>query len=286
MFIKNNQWMNTFESIIGKTHVKMDMPNQDFVSSEVLSDEIMVAVVADGHGSKKCVRSHLGAKYAVEAAIETIKEIQDQLIKDDVLNTKVLGRYCTKKLVKNWRKKVDDDLTINPLDWDNMMLHAKDIKSIKKNPYVSYGSTLVMVLFIKEFIVCYQLGDGDILFVSSSKKVSKPIKRDSRHIANDTSSLCLSRPEKEFKIKIFRDLNELLQMIIVSTDGYSNSFSSEAGFLKVGTDLYDIIQEDGFDVIDENLKAWIEETSHHGSGDDTSVSIIGRIKQPVEEVAV
>lgn len=283
MFIKNNQWMNSYETVVGKTHLKMELPNQDAVDSEVIDDDIMISVVADGHGSSKCTRSHLGAKYAVESAIETIKSIKDELIKDDTLNTKVLGKYYTKKLIKEWRKKVNDDLDENPLDLESLSLNNKDIKSIKKNPYVSYGSTLLMVLFIREFIVCYQLGDGDILFVSKSKKVSKPIKRDSRHIANDTSSLCLNKPEKEFKIKVFRDLNQLLQMIILSTDGYSNSFSSESGFYKVGTDLYDMILEDGFEVIDEHLKDWIEETSNHGSGDDTSVSIIGRIEE-VEEV--
>lgn len=289
MFIENSQWMNSFQTITGKTHLKIEMPNQDAVLSEVLEEDFLISAVADGHGSKKCTRSHLGAKYAVESAVEIAKEIKDTFIKDEVIHTKSIGKHYTKKVIALWRKKIDDHLKEEPLDLKNIEgLTSKEKKSIKKNPYVSYGSTLLIVMLIKDYIVCYQLGDGDILFVSKSNNVTKPIKKDNRHIANDTTSLCLHKPEKEFKIKVFRDLNHVLQMILLSTDGYSNSFSSENGFFKVGTDLVEMISEDGFNVVDENLKDWIEETSNHGSGDDTSVSIITRINAEgkIEEITV
>lgn len=279
MFIENKLWKNSYETVVGKSHVKVEMPNQDAVMSKILSDSIMVTAVADGHGSKKCTRSHIGAQYAVEASIEILELIQEKLVTDEQqLNTKVIGRYYTKQVVALWKKKVLAHLNENPIDFElHETLTSRDVKSIKKNKLITYGSTLLIVLLIHDFIVCYQLGDGDILFVSKSKRVSKPIKRDERHIANDTSSLCLHKPEKEFKIKVFRDIKHILQMIILSTDGYSNSFSSEKGFLKVGTDLTELITEEGFSVIDENLKDWIEETSNHGSGDDTSVSILKRV---------
>lgn len=277
MIIKNNKWKNTYETVTGKSHVKVAMPNQDAALSKILSEDIMISAVADGHGSKKCFRSHLGASYAVESAVEILEKIQDKLFKDDELNIKAFGKYYTKQIVKSWRDKVDHHLNEEPID--DTTLDKKDQKHIKKNPYIVYGSTLLIVILIKDYIVCYQLGDGDILFISQSKRVSKPIKRDERHIANDTSSLCLNKPEKEFKIKVFRDLKSLLKMIIISTDGYSNSFSSEKDFMKVGSDLIDMALDHGFEVIDENLKDWIEETSNLGSGDDTSVSVLLRTEE-------
>ncbi|MBN2795053.1 MAG: protein phosphatase 2C domain-containing protein [Clostridia bacterium] len=277
MIITNKNWRNTFETVTGKSHVKIKMPNQDAALSKTISDEILITAVADGHGSKRCFRSHLGANYAVESAVTILEEIQDRLFKDGALNLKAFGKFYTKQIVKLWRDKVDADLKEHPLEEN--IIEDNDKKSIKKNPYIVYGSTLLIVILVKDFIVCYQLGDGDILFISKSKKVSKPIKRDERHIANDTSSLCLLKPEKEFKIKVFRDLKHVLKMIIISTDGYSNSFSSEHDFMKVGSDLIEIALEDGFEVIDENLKEWIEETSNLGSGDDTSVSVLMRIEE-------
>lgn len=280
MLIENNQWKNTYESVVGKSHLKVKTPNQDAAKSKVIADDILISAVADGHGSKKCFRSHLGANFAVEAAIEIMDKIQDKLVKNEnELNTKAIGRFYTKQVVKSWREKIDAHLSETPLTEDQYAhLGASDQKSIFKNNYIIYGSTLLIVLLIKDYIVCYQLGDGDILFISKSKRVSKPIKRDHRHIANDTSSLCLNKPEKEFKIKVFRDLKHVLKMIILSTDGYSNSFSSENDFLKVGSDLIELTETDGFEVIDDHLKDWIEETSNHGSGDDTSVSVITRIE--------
>jgi len=289
MVIENSQWMNTFQSITGKSHLKIEMPNQDAVLSKILDEDFLVSAIADGHGSKKCTRSHLGAQYAVEAAIETAKLIKEDFFKDGTIHTKSIGKYYTKKVIALWRQKINAHLSDEPLDVSSLEgLTSKEKKSIKKNHYISYGSTLLIVMLIKDYIVCYQLGDGDILFVSNSNKVSKPIKKDIRHIANDTTSLCLNKPEKEFKIKVFRDINHVLQMILLSTDGYSNSFSSETGFFKVGSDLVEMISDDGFRVVEENLKEWIEETSNHGSGDDTSVSIITRIKQDeaLEEVSV
>lgn len=289
MIIQNSNWVNCFESVIGKAHIKVELPNQDAVISKVISNDILISAIADGHGSKKCIRSHIGAKFAVEASVEIIEGIKDELVKDvNQLNIKAIGKFYTKKVVLLWREKVENHLNSNPIDSDVMDdISSKDIKSINKNKSIMYGSTLIVVLLIHDYIVCYQLGDGDIMFVSKSKKVTKPFKRDNRHIANDTLSLCLNESEKEFKIRVFRDIKHVLDMIVISTDGYSNSFSSEEGFLKVGTDLAEMVISDGIEIIEENLKEWIEDTSNYGSGDDTSVSIITRVEnQEKQEVEI
>lgn len=279
MIIKNVNWTNCYESIIGKSHIKAKTKNQDSVLSKVISENIMVSAIADGHGSKKCFRSDLGAKFAVESAVEVIESIKQELIiNDNKLNTKALGKFYTKKIISLWKEKIKNHIDNNPIDFKNITDITKSgIKSLEKNNTIVYGSTLLIVLLIHDYIICYQLGDGDIMLVSKAKKVSKPIKRDERHIANETSSLCVTNPENEFRIKMFRDLNHYLKMIILSTDGYSNSFSSDKDFLKVGYDLIDMLDSDGIEIIEENLKAWIDDTSFNGSGDDTSVSIITRI---------
>jgi hypothetical protein len=73
-------------------------------------------------------------------------------------------------------------------------------------------------------------------------------------------------------------------MILLSTDGYLNSFSSEAGFFQAGTDILQMLaSEDGFDAVNDNLKGWLEEATQMGSGDDCTVAIIYRpdlLKKP------
>ncbi|MBA3599932.1 MAG: hypothetical protein H0W45_01640, partial [Acidobacteria bacterium] len=65
--------------------------------------------------------------------------------------------------------------------------------------------------------------------------------------------------------------------VLLSTDGYLNSFSDEAGFFQAGTDILNMLAaENGFDAVNENLKAWLEEATRMGSGDDCTVGIIYR----------
>ena len=62
-------------------------------------------------------------------------------------------------------------------------------------------------------------------------------------------------------------------LILLSTDGYSNSFQDEAGFLKVGSDLLHMIRTTagGLDMVKEHLVAWLTESTYAGSGDDITV---------------
>jgi serine/threonine protein phosphatase PrpC len=280
MIIANRTWQAVEASVIGESHIKHGIPNQDAVKTEILSDDIIVSAVADGHGSKKCFRSDYGAHLAVEATILIAKHLHEEWLEEEELNTKKIGKYYTKKIVKQWQEQVDAHIESSPfLDEEINELSESEKKSIQKNPRMVYGSTLLIVVLIKHYIVCYQLGDGDILFVSKNKNVSRPLKKDSRHLANDTLSLCLNKPEKEFNIRVFRDTKGLLEMVMLSTDGYGNSFSNEGSFQKVGIDFVTMIEEDGISVIDDCITAWLEETTKFGSGDDISVSLLNRKRE-------
>ncbi len=58
-------------------------------------------------------------------------------------------------------------------------------------------------------------------------------------------------------------------LILVSTDGYANSFADDAGFLQVGSDLLNILRAQGLDEVTANLDGWPAEASEQGSGDVT-----------------
>jgi hypothetical protein len=123
-----------------------------------------------------------------------------------------------------------------------------------------------------------QLGDGDILNVSTGVEVTKPLAEDPRLLANETTSLCLPKAEKDFRFHVQKVSPEAApQMILLSTDGYLNSFSSEAGFFQAATDILEMLRSDkGFVDVNDNLKAWLEEATAMGSGDDCAVTIVYR----------
>jgi hypothetical protein len=78
-------------------------------------------------------------------------------------------------------------------------------------------------------------------------------------------------------------------MILVSTDGLNKSYSHDAGFLKVGSDLLNMVREEGIQSVSSQLPALLNEVSLNGSGDDVSLGIIKRCdtddKEPNEEIA-
>ena len=81
----------------------------------------------------------------------------------------------------------------------------------------------------------------------------------------------------EFKVR-FQVIGENIpSLILLSTDGYANSFRSEDDFLKAGADFFELIRDEGKDYVQANLKGWLEETSVLGSGDDTTVVLVPRM---------
>jgi hypothetical protein len=64
--------------------------------------------------------------------------------------------------------------------------------------------------------------------------------------------------------------------VLLATDGYANSFREDAGFLRIGGDLLEMIRQDGIEGVDGNLETWLNEASELGSGDDITVALVCR----------
>ena len=63
-------------------------------------------------------------------------------------------------------------------------------------------------------------------------------------------------------------------MFLVSTDGYSNSFTDKSGFLKAGEDFFKLCNEKGLGYIENSLEDWLNVSSDKGSGDDISLALV------------
>ena len=66
-----------------------------------------------------------------------------------------------------------------------------------------------------------------------------------------------------------REENERLPvMYMLSSDGMSNSYKNEEEFQKTCMDYYALLGEHGVKAVSGRLKAWLQETSEMGCGDD------------------
>ncbi len=289
-----DRWQIIGETVPGASHIRAGIPNQDSILQMRESDRTLPLVVsiADGHGSPKCFRSDKGSRFAVKKAAQIVGEFLDARCGNfDTAEIEAAGKdYLSRELVKKWRKTVEYHLKNNPFTEDEFktLEEKSGVKArqlIEENPLLAYGTTSLTVAMKEDFVLYLQLGDGDILNISANGEVTKPLPEDARLLANETTSMCLPKAEKDFRFFLQKISSEQSPaMILLSTDGYLNSFSSEAGFFQAGTDILAMLgSENGFETVSENLKAWLEEANRMGSGDDSTVAIIYRpdaLKKP------
>jgi Protein phosphatase 2C len=280
-------WRCTGKSVKGASHVRNELPNQDAIKwhPDLGEGLPIIVAVSDGHGSAKNFRSDRGSQLAVKT---TTAIVQNFLTSNEAIEAKV--KELPKLLVDEWKKRVMEDWENNPfqdIEYQRLIKKEGEIAklTIEKNPVIAYGATLLAVVVTEFFILYLQLGDGDILCVDSSNQVSSPIKPDPRLIANETTSLCMEQAEKEFRFE-FESYpqgipDNMPSLILISTDGYANSFPSDTEFQKIGRDYRQMIQEQGIKNLEEQLEKLLGETSRSGSGDDITLGIIKQI-EPID----
>ena len=267
--LKSVSWQAFGKSVIGPAHLRKQLPNQDALDCWVSPDSsVAILAVADGHGDSRSFRCVTGAAFAVLTAIDVLREC---LVEADSI-TEAGIQSLPKQLVVRWRRAVEGDLRKFPLP--NNEEYEGELAA--SEPYLPYGTTLLAVAALPQMILAFQIGDGDILFVSDDGKVTRPLPRDPRLLANSTTSMCGDNAAADFQTKIFPCDGAVPSLILAATDGYSNSFPSDASFFQVGSDMLALIRSEGMDAVQANLPMWLEETATYGSGDDTTLGLLWR----------
>jgi serine/threonine protein phosphatase PrpC len=280
------EWRIIGESVPGASHLRAGTPNQDSILQLRESSRSLPIVfsISDGHGSDKCFRSDRGSRYAVKKVVQVVSEFLDEhRNKNDLAEIENKGKeWLPKEFMRKWREAVEADLKTYPFTPEEFeKLKEKDdekaIKLVESNPLLAYGATSLTIAVTESFLLYLQLGDGEMLTVSEKGEIVSPLPEDNRLFANETTSLCSIKAEDDFRFLVQKLSDETRPaLILLSTDGYVNSFSERAGFLKAATDFYDMLGSEGHNFINDNLKAWLEEATRVGSGDDTTVGIIYR----------
>ena len=274
-------------SVIGATHKRSDKKeNQDAIawsprSDNIVVDQPIILAIADGHGSSRHYRSKRGAEIAVNVVVSILQKFFDQEINNsNISSIKNMAYDMLPKIIsRSWEDKVLEDIKTNPINQ-----YEKEKFATNNIDLEAYGTTLLIVAIKDSFIFFIQIGDGDILLVDTAGNTKNPIARDENILTNETSSLCMKNNWKEFRLTIQQYTeNSLPALILLSTDGYSNSFGDNSKFQWIGRDyLKDItnIFSTGDSMLDkkksfsDRIKKILEETTEKGSGDDISLGMI------------
>ncbi len=263
-------------SVMGASHEKKGIVCQDSSAYEV-GNGYAIAVVADGHGSKKHFRSNIGSKAATEAAIDTIKQFYaddpdgfDESFKKD--HDRII-KSMEKQIIYAWNNKVLTHLKENPVTYKEKSKFEYD--EFDEIPYESYyGTTLVVAVAGRDYTFGFQIGDGSLVAVFEDGETSMIMDYEEANPANITSSMCNANAITMFD-SFYVDSKRLLA-IIVSTDGLYTSFGSDNDFL----DYHTIIagQLSDIDALLPSLKNNIVKRSHFGTEDDISVSCVFNVE--------
>ena len=279
-------WRAFSASTRGAAHVRAGQRNQDAIrwSPPTGAGPPLVLAVADGHGSARHIRSHLGARLAVRVATDLLHEFGQCWSGRPSLSTvkRTAEERLPRALVGGWRAAVCRDLAARPLTTEEMdgveQKHSRRARlAVETNPPLAYGTTVLAVLVTDAFILSVQLGDGDILAVSEAGDVCRALPADERLFANQTTSLCGEEAWRDVRTGFAAVAGRPPALMLLATDGYANSFRDDRGFLQVGADLLSLLRTEGVETVRRSLRSWLADASLLGSGDDITLGLLCRL---------
>jgi serine/threonine protein phosphatase PrpC len=269
--LQTDFWQVVGRSVCGASHRRRRAANQDALEWSRAGSTAVVVAVADGHGSAACFRSGEGAALAVQCAGGLLRNFFEQW--PEYEEAALAAREIPDEMVALWREAVARHLADTPFTRaERKSLDGRE----EAQQWRVYGSTVLGVLATPSYVLYLQLGDGDILIVSESGGAARPWPRDPRLLGLETTSLCGEHAAAETRVAVQAHCGMSPALVVLSTDGYANSFREDEGFLRTGGDLLEVIREDGLEGVERNLETWLNEASELGSGDDITVAVVSR----------
>jgi len=277
-------WRAIGKSVRGANHFQNSTPNQDAIGwwTGAQFGLPLIMAISDGHGGERSFRSNRGSKIAVKITLQVLQEFIKSLPdpRDLVEAERMATAELPQAILNCWEQAVRADMDENPFQEHELkrLLDKRGPASkemAEKYPLLVYGATLLATVITQHFILHLQLGDGDILCVDPSGKTYRPYPRDERLVNNETTSLC-SLNVADFRLRLEPLTKTGPVMVMMVSDGYTNSFPDEDELLKAGVELLHCLRLEGVDSFNENLDATLKHISRLVSGDDISLGLLKR----------
>ena len=265
-------WQVITGSAPGAAHRASGLPNQDAVASQDGPGGVVVAI-ADGHGHIRHFRSAEGAGLAVEVACRVASQAAAGLAAGAAGEEEAerAGQELALAMVADWRSAVADQLGVLPYTVEEQFILDRSADT----PVVPYGSTLLVAVIAARWLVCAQIGDGDMLAVRPDGSSFAPVAGDDRLDGRRTTSLCQPDALASFRTGA-HDLRQVpLAALLLATDGYGNAQADEPWQPSVGRDLAELAACRDRHWFGQEVPGWAERcASAEGSGDDATIALV------------
>jgi hypothetical protein len=277
----------------GAAHVVVQTPNQDAVGTEQAGTAGVVAVVADGHGHSRHLRSARGSRFAVSIGCDVARELADRLEADGLAEpgddddemvahvAALTESFLVPAVVDRWRTAVLADVAADPFS------KAEEVKRRSgDDPTIAYGSTLLLCLALGDWLILAQIGDGDVVGVQLDGTAALPVPVDPQLDGLVTTSLCGPDAASDFRVAVVDTALTPLLAVLLATDGYGNAQVADEWPKSFSKDLAWLLRERDTDWLAGQLPSWAARcASADGSADDTTVALLispaGQLGRPM-----
>lgn len=255
----------------GASHDALGLPNQDAVEACEIDGGAGVAV-ADGHGHSRHFRSGNGARLAVTAASEAVREQSSWLAALTAAGQleSEIGQILVPAVVDRWRAAVRADVAARPFT-------AAEQASAwpGDDPVIAYGTTLLLAVVWRNWLLLAQIGDGDIVGVRPDGSALLPVPGDPLLDGHFTTSLCSPSARESFRVAAVNLSHTDLYGVMLATDGYGNAQAADGWEDAVSADLALLIAGHTPQWLAGQLPVWAGRcASAEGSADDTTIALL------------
>ena len=265
-------WQVITGSARGAAHRASGLPNQDAVSSQDGPGGVVVAI-ADGHGHIRHFRSADGAALAVDVGCRAASRAASVLAADDTGEEEAerAGQELARSVVADWRSAVAGQLEQRPYTVEEQFI----LDLAADAPVIPYGSTLLVAVITARWLVCAQIGDGDMLAVRPDGRSFSPVAGDDRLDGRRTTSLCQPDALVSFRTGAHDLRQPPLAALLLATDGYGNAQADEPWQPSVGRDLAELAACHDRHWFGQEIPGWAQRcASAEGSGDDATIALV------------
>jgi len=265
-------WLALTASQQGDAHRATGLPNQDAVAARHIQPDALVVAVADGHGHRRHFRSARGSRLAVALACEAAQELAarlDEFESARQIESEALGRLVP-AITGRWREAVREDVAADPFTAQEQASRAGGDDAL-----IAYGSTLLLAITGRRWLILVQIGDGDIVGIQPDGQPLLPVPRDPSLDGQQTTSLCGPRAEDDFRAAVVDSSTTALLGVLLATDGYGNAHAVDPWTDAVSADLAELINDRPPEWLVGQLPLWASRcASMDGSADDTTIALL------------
>ena len=271
-------------SLIGGAHKQSGKPVQDRSATKV-GNGYNIAVVCDGHGANKHFRSHVGAEFATETAVDKLSEFATAFptYESAIDGWGKKAESLRLSIVSEWDKKIKADYTASPFTEDeltNAVDSGVDYFS-RYTKLIPYGTTLLAVLLADDYYVALMIGDGVIIRMTPEGDAVEET-FEGKVLGDRVESMC--NRESAFKIyvkcvKIEEDAKDTA--FVLCSDGFceSEAFTSREIMLNWPKKYIVYWADNGYETAMEAVSKQLAQVSDYSLAQD-DISIAIAVKDP------